>query len=90
MTKTAIAKLIVREFKINQQEAFRLVNNCIRDRILVEVDYHEKGTRRSKKYIVLRTMDDIQNEKDEERQRMNEEYGLTDEDWEIPLDDWWS
>jgi len=102
MSRTAIAKLVTKEFEgVNLQEAFRLVNNCIRDRVLVAVqhpdlrwDKNRKPENRRKqlslRYIVLRHETDIVNKDRKEKDRLNEEYGLTDEDWEVPLDEGWN
>ena len=42
MSRTAMSKMVAKEFRgVSIQEAFRLVNNCIRDRILVAVQHHD-------------------------------------------------
>ena len=97
-----MSKMVAKEFRgVSIQEAFRLVNNCIRDRILVAVQHHDvrwdanrrgenKRIKRSLRYIVLRSLKDIDDGKRKEKDRLNKEYGLTDEDWEMSLDEGWN
>lgn len=92
MMKTEIARLLHKELGVTLNDAFWLVNNCIRDKILVGIDWKPKGKMRGKRwknilwYIVVDSREVIENRKKEEIEELNKKYGLTEDDWKEPLE----
>ena len=91
MMKTEMARLFHKELGITLNDGFWLVNNCIRDGILVGVDWKPKGKKKGKRwknilwYIVMESAETVEKRNKEEKDRLNKKYGLTDDDWKEPL-----
>ena len=76
MTKTKMAKTLAKGLHVEIREAFRLVNNCIRDRIIVAVEWPKEEDERRKviKWIIIRNMTDVEKDNEELERFYDDKY----------------